>query len=82
MASRDCSYFVTLITLALVLMWWSLNLTAGVSCLCSAPSGSRVHIGVHGGWKKCALDAAQVLGLDLYVLSIVSTRLICVKRGM
>lgn len=29
MASRDCSYFVTLISLALVLMWWSLNLTAG-----------------------------------------------------
>ena len=33
MASRDCSYFVTLITLALVLMWWSLNLTAGVRFL-------------------------------------------------
>ncbi len=28
MATRDCTYFVTLITLALVLMWWSLNLTA------------------------------------------------------
>ena len=29
MASRDCNYFITLITLAIVLMWWSLNLTAG-----------------------------------------------------
>jgi hypothetical protein len=27
MANRDCTYFMTLLTLALVLMWWSLNMT-------------------------------------------------------
>ena len=27
MATRDCTYFATLIVLALVLMWWSLNMT-------------------------------------------------------